>query len=467
MTTRVFKRGCRFSSEDRRIIEDEIRRGCEYYNTLIGFVNRRIAGVPAVGDKPAVPGIADRIKRLCSYWHRETPEKAKQLTARAIYRQIANAAKQAHVAHSAASSGCYTGTYHSVQSDFDRAVSAKRIGVWPGAPFKYRRTQQSGACVGVHIQPAKPWSWIRACGSKLAGAARDQDNGRIFGMYLKVSKDTPSIQLTVDRGKKCRGVRLDIPESALVSHVMIYRVGDYATAGKYEIHITYQVPDVEMPAIKGRVGVAIGWQTQPDGSLLTAVTSDGRQCRIPAYAVRMALRVDELQAERDKLSNEIRQLYHECHATSASGVFDWVLRFRDQTEWRYLQAEHRLHCRQAHVQRRYQNIRNNAYLQFANQLRGCCVIEKQDLKAVAEDELKGAAKNRDRSIAACYRLQQYLKNVGAVVVTGCRLPGGFPDGHTPTVETAKLIAAAAADTGSHATAKVKSIRKFRKKSKAA
>lgn len=455
LDTKVFKRGCRISEEARAHVEAEIARGCRYYNDMIGALNRDISGAKARGEQPEIEGRAARIERLCKR-HISDEKAAKSLAAKAIYKRIARIAKNVRATFTAAKSGCYTGTYHAVQADFDRAVSAKRPGVWPGAPYRYRDTRDSGAIVGVHIQPAKPWRWVLDGRSEICQLIPDSDDGRFFRIRLKVSKEH-TIEVSIDRGNKCRGKRLDIPDFALVSHVYVMRTGDYATGGKYEVRIVYKTPKVETDPVTDRIGVDLGWRSLSDGSLLVAVTSDGRQCIIPDYAVRMALRVPELQSERDNLANVEKQTIMGCQAKSPSRLADFIERngLGGHDDW--LEKEHELHCRQAHVARRYQNIRTDVYRKFANSIRGRANILKTTLKRVAEEELKGENLNYDRTIASCFMLAQLLKNAGAIEVT-CERQS---DSYAPTVENAELIRTAPTREG----AARKTVRKFRKTKK--
>lgn len=417
MGTKVFKRGCRFDSSSRAEIEAEMERGRRYYNDMIGALNRDIAGIEARDGVDAVEGKAKRIERLCRAWFADG-DKAKSVAAKAIYRRIKTVSRniRADKRFSALNSGCYRGTYHAVQADFDRAVSAKRVGVWPGEPYRYRRPGGPGACVGVHIQPPKPWSWVLSGVSEICSVT--DDNGRIFEMTLKVSKSS-TIPLTVDRGKKCQGARLDIPADALVSHVMVFRSGDYATGGKYEIHVTYKEEDASCVELS-RVGVDIGWKRRTDGSMLVAVSSDGRECVIPAYAVRMASRVAEIQSDRDNLANDCKTRLlaagRDCQAKSSAGVARWAEQYADQSEREYIANERALRCTQEHVRSRYQNIRNDTYRKFVNELRGRACIIKTRLKVVAEEKLKGEGLNFDRVVASCFELSQLFRNAGAVEV---------------------------------------------------
>lgn len=465
MSTKVYVFRCRLDDAARAIVESEIERGRRYYNDMIADLNSDIAGTKEHEGEPAIEGKARRIEHLARHIC-TSDDKANTVAARAIYRRIARVSLniRALPKFSAFRSGCYTGTYHGVQAAFDQATSAKRVGVWPGEPFRYRRHgDNSGTGVGVHIQPATTWANILSGRHSICKAERHPD-GRVFFLDLKVSKESGPIGIRVILPKRCHGVRREIPSEGTVSHVLIHRTGDYGTRGKYELHVTVKTPSANAPPVEvTRVGVDIGWRARSDGSLLVAVTSDGQECSIPAYAVRMALRESELQSERDNLANELRARHPECTGSSAIGVASWVQRNCDQSEAEYLAKEHALRCTQDHVRRRYLAIRTDVYRKFAAAIGWSAAVLKTRLKEVAEEELKGQPENFDRKLAAGFQLAQLLRNAGAAEVV-CERRG---DSNAPERENAEQIRVA------HETGKLldrgarRSVRKYRRTKRAA
>lgn len=469
MSTKVYTFGCRISRESRDIVEREIERGRRYYNAMIEAVNLDIAGDSDWSpEKEERLGRAERkskarrIESLARVICADNA-KAKTVTARAIYRRISRVSRnvRADKRFSAASSGCYRGTYHSVQAAFDQSMSSKRVGVWPGDPYRFRRSgDNSGAIVGVHLQPSQPWG--KLLGESSSICAPEQHDGRRFRLLLKVSKEAQPIEVSVDLGSKCRGIRREVPVDALVSHVMLARRGDYGTRGKYVLLVTAKTEAVEVPEdTTQRVGVDVGFAMQDDGSLLVAVTSDGDELRIPPYAVRMAHRVHALQAERDDLANSKRAEVTGCTGKSAIGVSVWCEK-NGTGHAEYLDREHSLRCTQDHVRRRYQAIRLDAYRKFASALGAHSYVKKVKLKAVAEKELRGEELNLDRVIASCFELESLLRQRGAVDVV-CEIEG---DAHGPSVLSARKIK----EAGEAGSLKIgtarKQVRKYRK-SKAA
>jgi len=488
MSTKVYVFGCRISDESRTIVEREIERGRIYYNSMIEAVNADIAGprAPECHNK-RLPGKAKRIESLARLFclspihtselegkhDREAERKrAKTVAAKAIYRRIARVSRnvRAMPKFSAARSGCYTGTYHAVQAAFDQAMSSKRVGVWPGEPFRYRRQgENSGTTIGVHIQPSTTWGAIREGRHEICSSDPGLDDHRHFHLNLKVSKESGPIAISVDVGKPCRSRdgRRWIPNDAIVSHVMLCRAGDNGTRGKYELHVTARTDAMAAASLRSeveeRIGIDIGWASRPDGSILVTVTSDGVECAIPAYAVRMALRVIELQSERDNLANEVKSRHPDCAAKSAIGVSRWCEQHADQSESEYLIAEHALRCTQDHVRRRYQAIRSDLYRKFARAYGHRCWILKTSLKEAAEVKLKGEAKNYDRTIASCFELAQLLRNAGAVEVRRERRG----DSLGPSRENTEQIKQAGESGSLLERAARKAVRKYRKTKRAA
>lgn len=466
MPTKVYTFGCRISREARDIVEQEIELGRRYYNAMIEAVNLDIAGdrdwspeKEARLGRPERKGKAKRIEALARLFCADDA-RAKTVSARAIYARLSRVSRnvRADKRFSAASSGCYTGTYHSVQSAFDQAMSAKRVGVWPGEPFRFRRMgDNSGAIVGVHLQPSRPW-WKLLGGSSSVCTPEPHD-GRRFRLVLKVSKCAEPIEVSVDLGSKCRGVRREIPSDALVSHVMLARRGDYGTRGKYVLLVTAKHETEETVVDQTqRVGVDVGFDMQPDGSLLVAVTSEGDELRIPAYAVRMAHRVHELQSERDALANAKRTECPACTGKSAIGVAIWCER-NGPGHAEYLEREHALRCTQDHVRRRYQAIRLDAYRKFASVYGTHAYVRKAKLKAVAEKELHGEEQNLDRVIASCFEIESLLRQRGAIDVVCER----YGDANAPSVASAEKIRQAGVSGSLKIDTARKQVRKYRKK----
>jgi hypothetical protein len=470
MTTRVCVFGSRIDDASRSIVEREIERGRNYYNGMIAAVNDDIAGPPNPEKRgERLPGKAARIELLAA-WFCTSPEKAKSIAARAIYRRIARVSRnvRASPAFSAAKSGCYTGTYHAVQAAFDQAVSSKRVGVWPGEPFRFRRrNDNSGTTIGVHIQPSTTWGAIRSGRHEICNSDPLLDDGRYLAFNLKVSKDSPPIAVSVALGKKCRGKRRTIPDEALVSHVVLCRRGDYGTRGKYELHVTAKTDFVAATGVSlqpatcaGSVGIDIGWKLRDDGSILVAVTSGGTECVVPPYAVRMALRNTELQAERDELANEARARHLDCPSKSSIGTARWIEQRFDQSEAEYLAKESALRCTQDHVRRRYQNIRQDIYKKFSRQHR-CVFILKTKLKETAEAREKWTRRAGDefeRTVASCFELAQLLRNAGAVETKWERSAD-----HTPTQANAISVLDAGASGDRQERKAPRQVSKFRKR----
>lgn len=469
MSVKVYVFGCRISDSSRAIVEREIERGRQYYNSMIAAVNNDIAGQSNPEKRgERLPGKAKRIESLAAMICSDA-KKAKDVAARAIYRRITRVCRNVRAApgFAAAKSGCYTGTYHAVCAAFDQAMGSKRVGVWPGEPFRFRRPgENSGTTIGVHIQPSTTWKKIRSGNHEICSSDPAQDRDRYLTMMLKVSKETGPIEVSVALGKKCHGERRTIPPDSLISHVMICRAGDHSTKGKYELHVTVKqnvmaTASLE-PVQRDAIGVDMGWKPRDDGSLLVAVTSHGSECVIPPYAVRMALRVTELRAERDELANEVRARHHECQSKSAEGTARWLEQRYDQSESEYLSKELALRCTQDHVRRRYQNIRRDVYAKFARQCGGAFLI-KLNLKEASESREPGERRRGDefeRTVASCFELAQLLKNAGAVE-TKCDRSAD----RAPTRENALGLLEAGLSGERQERKQTKHIRKFRKRAR--
>lgn len=358
--------------------------------------------------------------------------------------------------HKLADSGLYTGTYFAVVNAFQQAVGTKRVGVWPGDPYRFRSWRSNeGAMVGVSRSKSAGATW----GGALAGASQifsvTDDGSKYLRVQLKISRDDEPIEFTAH-------IRRTIPSDAVLTKVYLVRKGTYGRRHKWELQVTFEADVAVVPSTGDRVGVDVGWKQREDGSLLVAVTSDGQKLIVPAYAIRMALRGPELQSERDNLANETRSRHAECQARSANGTAAWCEEYRPETEREYIRQDRELRCRQDHVRERYQNIRNDWYKKFAATLRGRAYILKNKLKEAAEKELPTVV-NRVRSIASCFEVAQLLRTNGAIEVVCERLS----DSLEPTLENAERIRLSGESGELLERPARKPVRKFRKRLAAA
>lgn len=362
--------------------------------------------------------------------------------------------------HKLAEGSCYTGSHFAAMNDFQRATSAKRIGVWPGDPYRFRsRNANDGAMVGVVFMKSSGMTWGKITGgsSRIFSVETGQ---RYCAVRLKVSREEEPIEFT------CH-LRREIPPDAIVTSAYLARTGTYGRRHKWELRVTFSVDTVASDALapaSDPIGVDVGWQMQDDGGLLVAVTSDGRRLVIPPYAIRMAPRSYEIQKERDLLANAQREkIGEECTAKSANGTAYWCEQHRPESEREYIENDRALRCRQDHTRERLQNIRADHYRKFVASL-GCQVfILKSKLKVVAEEEKKGEELNKTRTWAALHELIQLLRNAGAVEVECERLG----DASVPCSVNAEKIRDAGIAGSLHERAARKPVRKFRKRLDAA
>jgi hypothetical protein len=434
MQTKVYVFGCKISKSDQVLIEDEIERGRQYYNSMIESYN------PNPRQRPG-----DIRKRF-----------------------------------PASDTDCYKGTYDIVASDFDRAVSAKRPGKWPGEPYHFRKKHENaGASVGVRVSPACPWSSLRSGAKRVVEVlpSLDEKYGhKRFLLRIKIDKEHEPIALSVALPKPCRGVRRTVPDDAMISHIRIFRKGDFATGAQYVVHVTAQTEDAPSCVIPNteRIGVDFGWHEQPNGALLVAVTSQGESIQIPAYAVRMWRSSESLRAERDAAAAAIRHqvpsINGEKVPKSPGGLAAYVKRHDISGFATWELEEYDLHVREDHVRRRFQNIRNDIYKKAAPRLGPVCCMKKLDLKPVIEKDKEGPLPKptgERRFIASLFLLQQLLRNHGAIEVPPVceRIDSDEESGNdrVPTTENASLIFAACASGNRFQRAARKAVRKYRKK----
>lgn len=480
MTTRVYTfRKVRISPESAHECFAEIERGRQYYNAMIDELNRRVQEELEYIEEAAFGAYGDT-------------EAAKSCQAKLIYRAIKRHARDVRAQMPASSTECYTGTYHAVQAAFDQATSSKRQGTWPGERFRRRYPGDGGEAVGVHIQGGKTtWRDLQQ-GSTSLMIARDVWVGH-QGAWLKVSRNA-TIPVRVwwkSRGKNPRV----IPDDAIVSHAMLCLESDYGTSptctelpdgwqprGKWVLRITAKIPSIETVPKSGSVGVSIGWYRDDEG-LLVAVTSDGKELRIPAYALRMADRNNELRSERDQLANAVKEYlpisnpnwmpksaqaaasYIERHGLNVRADIDPVKR---ELFARFLEREANLRRTNDHVRRRFLNIRDEHYRKFVHSLQGKRVyVDKIEIKQLAESrhekEDVGAT---SRFLAGAHSLVAMLKNAGAEQVPFCgddreRLG----DEREPTEANARNVLESGLNGNLHHATARKTVRKYRRSKK--
>ena len=475
MTTRVYTfRKVRISAVDARECFAEIERGRTYYNAMIDELNRRVQEEIEYIEESAYGLMGDT-------------EATKTAVAKLIYRAIRRHSRDVRAQMPASSSGCYTGTYHAAQAAFDQATSSKRKGVWPGERFRKRYPGDGGEAVGVHIQGGAT-TWKDICDGKTSLFVAHNADSRYGTFSLKVAK-TAKIESKV--AWKCYGKNPRvIPDEAVISHAMLCLVGDYSQAycdstghprGTWVLRVTAKLPPCAMSPKTDSVGVSIGWYREQD--LFVAVTSEGQELRVPAYAVRMADRNNELRSERDQLANAVKEYLPIANPkwmpksaiAAASYIERHGLNVREDVDeahrvmfTRFIERETQLRRTNDHVRRRFQNIRDEHYRKFVQSLAGKQVyLDKIEIKAIAEsNQEKEDTGATSRFIAGVHSLITMLVNSGAELVPFCgddreRLG----DERVPTRENAEKILKTALDGKRHQVAARKSVRKYRRRPK--
>lgn len=478
-STRVYVFGTKLPKDARAVVEDEIERGRLYYNSMIDALNDRLAGPRDPSNpKERLTGLGDaaRIERIVTWfasgrdWSKDT---IKSLAAKAIYSRIRKLARdiRANPKFSGEASGCYKGSYDEIGSDFDRATSSKRVGVWPGEPFRVRfPDSHDGAKVGCRFSDAPTWGDIRAGKRTILSSCPDRDWGppgskhkRHFVVSLKVAKASPPIEFDAMLPKPCRssGGHRRIPSDAIVLSAKLARRGDYGTGNKYVLLVTIKIPErkLDLPeSTDERVGIDFGFASTKTAGLLVARTSSGNELVLPPYAIRFAVSESAIQAERDALAKAVRSRNPECTAKSAAWTAKWIAKHAADSEADYLKLERDLHRRQDHVRRRYIAIRTDIYKKFARDYGHRCWILKTKLKQQSEGELKDDPKNFDRKLAAIFQLAQILRNNGAVEVVATR-----DESLMPTSENCERILQAGVNGSLLVRASRKQVRKYRKR----
>lgn len=450
----------------------EIRRGREYYNKLIDDLNARRAGALEGAKEVFGEDFDESLLFLPGSY--TTAEGSKKMLPSVYSRYVMDVCAD----NPAGESGCYKGTYDKVCLDFQQATSAKRVGVWPGKPYRRRvEWKHDGALVGVRFNPNPQWSALRdgkreICSFSDAGhflthskkgvPLTQAKEGTWKLLRLKVAKDEPPVLVYVKMRHRGR-CQPGIPDDALVSRVFVVRSGDYAQGNRWSQHrarsykwtlqITATVPDtqvsesVERLIDRSEVGVDIGWQVTESGSLLVAQTSDGAPLVVPAYVVRMAYSQRQCQADRQALADAIRpKLPNPVEEgaklpKSPEGISIYIQRegVKGEEFDTYVKEEHKLHCREDHLRRRIKNIRTDHYRKFAHQLTGRKImIAKSQLKQIAEEQNETGWL---RFIASAYSLVQLLKNKGACEVDARKLQQQESSAvsRAPSVEAAKQL----------------------------
>jgi hypothetical protein len=379
--------------------------------------------------------------------------------------------------HKLAESGLYTGSYMSAVAAFQQAVSVKRAHKWPGDPYSFRHDHDlRGAKIGVvwSKSQAPTWDKLLAGFSSLATCELGAKRRRNYSAWkLKVSRDDAPIVFTAN-------MRREIPPDALITAIYLVPDGERGESRWWDLQITWHeqtVVVVEPP--KERVGVSTGWSILDDGSMLVAITSEARCLRIPPYAIRKAKDVESIQGQRDTWANimlgELKRkgvsckygddVGYEgaetglvCWAKSADAVIDWVERNGIHGMRPFVDKAIELRRRQQHNRRRFLDIRDELYRDFAAANR-CAYISKQKLRETAEKELKGQEPNHERTWASIHMLEQCLIERGAVEIE-CESLG---DSIAPTLANAQKIW----DSGESGNIKIrasrKSVRKYRKR----
>lgn len=470
--TKVFCFKVRMPDETELSVLREIRRGREYYNKLIDDVNARRAGALEGAKEVFGQDFDESLLFLPGSY--TTAEGPKKMIPSVYSRYVMDVC----VDNPPGESGSYKGTYDKVCLDFQQAMSAKRVGVWPGEPYRRRlEWRHDGAIVGVRFSPTRTWAALRdgkreICSfadaghflthSKRGVPLTQAREGTWKVLRLKVAKDEPPVSVYVKMRHRGR-CQPGIPDDAVISRVFVVRSGDYAQGNRWSQHrarrykwtlqITATVPDTQVSESAGRlidrsdVGVDIGWQVTESGSLLVAQTSDGVPLVVPPYVVRMAYSQRQCQADRQALADAIRQKLPTPTDEGAKlpkspeGISIYIQRegVKGEEFDAYVKSEHELHCREDHLRRRIKNIRTDHYRKFSHQLTGRkIVIAKSQLKQIAEEQNETGWL---RFIASPYSLVQLLKNKGACEVDARKSqPKESAEiSHGPSVEAAKQL----------------------------
>jgi hypothetical protein len=498
MKTRVYEFWCKPIDNGQQIAIEEIERGRKYYNSMIALLNQRVQEQLPIIEKLSkedrflskiyllYPWLDLSLSAQAKLDNNDIDEKSqKTKQAPVIYALIAKTVRDVQVELPASlSNGCYTGTYHNVQAAFSQAIGSNRKGVWPGEPYRFRSMRDSrGATCGVHLQGGIfTWGALIAdktsiCQIKgLDPHAKDQTSvsqqenhkweRRII--HLKVAKSADPIQLRVK-------LHRTIPHDAVISHVMLSRVGDYGSKIQWRLLITANLKD-EIPTVNDiseSVGVDAGVKCLADGSIQVAVTTDYVDTGddennpslliIPAYAVRMHQKIDAIDRERKELALQIRDKLPSIEGQGIpkfpEGIANFIERNGLHGFGKYLEREHYLHCKQCHLSKRSQAIRKDKFRKFVASLHGRRVyIEKINLKDIAQSK---ESTNAERKFASLHLLLSLLKSAGAVEV---RQIEGRSDDHSPEFTFAEAIKAAGESGKIQVKVARKAIRKFRRKS---
>jgi hypothetical protein len=321
--------------------------------------------------------------------------------------------------HRLAQEECYTGSYFSAVAAFQAATSAKRVGKWPWEPYRFRsRHELRGSKVGAvwMLHSAPTWERVLSgCTSLLTCSSGPKMRRNYSEFSLRVSRNDPPIRFTAN-------VRRQIPLDAKIVSAYLVPDGDKGERHWWDLQITFAPPEITKCSAPpdNRVGIDLGWQLCDDGSMLVAVTSDGKKLSIPPYAIRMAQSIEAVQAQRDVwtqfILDELRKREEPCLAKSAYSVIEWI-EFRGIHGMQmWIDKARELRRRQQHLRRRFAGIRDELYRDFASTHRGAYVL-KMNLKQPAEGELKGTELNHERTWASLFSLALCLRERGAIEVT--------------------------------------------------
>ena len=510
MQHKVYTLYARISPKASKICQDEIERGRQYYNAMICDLNKRVQA--DVSELEQICKGRRMLATLAVRWPEWSPslnvqqmfdtastdDERKACLATALYFCIQRHATNVRAEHPASSSWCYTGTYHQVQADFDRAVADKRRGTWPGTPYKTRPIRtQTGASVGAHIQGGKiTWQDIQSgVTTMFAPVPGATPSGRYQKFQLKVSK-SQTIVLSLKMYSRGRNQRV-IPHDAIVTHALLQRahtseacagwvrvgrvsdvdgtVNDhpYGHCGKWILHIVAKLNEQPRSIDATPIGVSLGWSLQDDGSLLVAVTSEGKRLCVSARAMRMARRVSEIQSEMDSLANAVRDYVPGAtEKKSTVSLLDYIERQgliensktdSDIAELCNLFARkvRRLKAIAEHLRRRIANIRSDSYKKFVAELSTRTVyVQKLDIKSIAEDpNNKGETSGWLRTLACCHTLAELLQHRGAIKVN-CERSG---DDTAPSRQFADKILNESQGQAGQKEASRRTLRKYRRK----